>query len=352
MFRASCHHYRAVQCLRLRTPGPKYSTTQQPPSHSHNKPPSSSPLSTQLEPLALEAREESTPLAVRLRREKKLLDKDDDDVVASRPPVGVVTPTDEARYRRLKALQRLPEGITLEDWSQRVNTRRSRIRGLLHTKTGIQVVGIPIYLPNIPMTFIPNKTRLGKVYNPYEATFRVPLSVTKNDIRAYLKSVYGVETTYVRTDIRRPKELTPMMAYATRVSKSRTNPPHRRAHKRAVVGLVEPFYYPNRVEDMSVEEREKWEKEFLDADYFKRENLVGEKAVLMSMSPMNPSSRERLARIGLKNESFLKSQNRGTILANVMRMRKEREERVAALAGKIGRARELKKKTDVVNTGV
>ncbi|KAJ2966781.1 hypothetical protein NUW54_g13706 [Trametes sanguinea] len=50
-----------------------------------------------------------------------------------------------------------------------------------------------------------NHTPPGQPYNPYEATFRVPQSVTKTDIRSYLLAVYGVQTTYIRTDTTNPR---------------------------------------------------------------------------------------------------------------------------------------------------
>jgi len=47
-----------------------------------------------------------------------------------------------------------------------------------------QVVGEKVYLPNIIFRLVPNFTPLGKPYNSHEATFRIPQSVTKTDVRA------------------------------------------------------------------------------------------------------------------------------------------------------------------------
>ena len=55
-----------------------------------------------------------------------------------------------------------------------------------------EVVGQKIFLPNIIFKLVRNHTPAGQPYNPYEATFRVPPSVTKTDVRAYLLAVYGV----------------------------------------------------------------------------------------------------------------------------------------------------------------
>jgi large subunit ribosomal protein L23 len=83
--------------------------------------------------------------------------------------------------------------------------RRSRLRGTREVvmpsgAKETQVVGEKVYLPNIIFRLVPNFTPPGKAYNPYEATFRIPQSVTKTDVRAYLAAMYGVQMTYIRTD--------------------------------------------------------------------------------------------------------------------------------------------------------
>lgn len=128
-----------------------------------------------------------------------------------------------------------------------IGDRSRRLRGVKRGK----VVGTPIFLPNIVFQMIRNKTPPGHPYNPYEATFRVPLSVTKNDIKSYLLAVYGVESTYINTDIRRPVSHTAAWFKARRLPATK-----KAAYKRAVVGLAEPFYYPDSLEDMSAKDRE------------------------------------------------------------------------------------------------
>ncbi|KAK7060857.1 hypothetical protein VNI00_000590 [Paramarasmius palmivorus] len=207
------------------------------------------------------ARSQSAPLAVRERREQKLGPLKPGETDATH---GGLTPTELARYRRFQALGTLPEvdgkPMTETQWLQRLNARRSRIRGTKVVKRDgeeqVEVVGQPIYLPNIVFRLVRNFTPEGQDYNPYEATFRVPLSITKNDVRSYLSAVYGVETTYVRTDIYYPKYIHPARRDLKRHS----------AYKRAVVGLVDPFYYPHRLEDMPLEEKKERE-EFLNQNF-------------------------------------------------------------------------------------
>ncbi|KAI8970927.1 hypothetical protein BD414DRAFT_478598 [Trametes punicea] len=133
-----------------------------------------------------------------------------------------------------------------------------RLRGVRDvTKAGeaeTEVVGQKIYLPNIIFKMVRNHTPPGQPYNPYEATFRVPQSVTKTDIRSYLLAVYGVQTTYIRTDnYQSPLLKMPGQPVTTMAD---------RTYKRAVVGLVEPFYYPLAEEDMPRQQREERRKSF------------------------------------------------------------------------------------------
>jgi large subunit ribosomal protein L23 len=207
--------------------------------------------------LAKVARTASTPRAVKLRRRKQFgaVPKSGTDST----PEGL-TPTEQARYTRLRAIGALgsdPSSIrSPEQWVQDVNTRRSRIRGFRKTVregvTETEVLGRKVYLPNIVFRLVRNQTTPGQPYNPYEATFRIPQSVTKTDIRSLLLAVYGVETTYIRTD-----------NYISRLHRAKFGTERRsyKTYKRAVVGLVDPFYYPHRLEDMPEKERQeraKW----------------------------------------------------------------------------------------------
>jgi large subunit ribosomal protein L23 len=170
-----------------------------------------------------------------------------------------ITPSDYARYLRRRDEGSIKEvdgkPISAKEWAEQQNTRRSRLRGV-HLSTNeqgqsqSQVIGQPIYLPNIVFRLVRNYTPPGEPYNPYEATFRVPHSVTKTDIRSYLLAVYGVKTTYIRTD----NYFAPV---PDRLKEKKTY----KSYKRAVVGLVDPFYYPHRLEDMEEDkraEREEW----------------------------------------------------------------------------------------------
>ncbi|TRM65364.1 hypothetical protein BD626DRAFT_488531 [Schizophyllum amplum] len=209
---------------------------------------------------ALIARTQSTPHAVRERREKKSGEQIPLGATDAQP-TGL-SPTEYARYLRLRHTGRIAHGLTPQRWLADVNRRRSRVRGFEHLKRGevshLIPVGVPVYLPNITFTFVPNHTPPGQPYNPYEATFYVAPSVTKTDIRSYLQGLYGVRTTYIRTD-----------NYIAPLVRDMENPMTFKrkygAYKRAVVGLVEPFYWPNRLEDMPEEKRKQREEQLEQA---------------------------------------------------------------------------------------
>ncbi|KAK2463671.1 hypothetical protein APHAL10511_004422 [Amanita phalloides] len=211
--------------------------------------------STRLPQPALAARTTSTPLAVRLRRRKTL-----GDIAAGATdarPSGL-TPSEYARYQRLlvagKLIRENSEIVTEREYFERIYQRRSRIRGFKTIRRDgqdiVKVLGQRVYLPNIIFRLVRNHTRPGQPYNPYEVTFRIPQSVTKTDIRSYLHAVYGVKTTYIRTD-NYISAIYPRLGNKRKAFKT---------YKRAVVGLVDPFYYPHRLEDMPEKERQEREK--------------------------------------------------------------------------------------------
>lgn len=259
---------------------------------------------------ALVARTASTPLAVRLRRDKKIgptLPGTDDATADG------LTPTDDARYKRHLALDLIPkkDGVPLTpaEWINLRNTRRSRLRGVRQNgQEELRVVGQPVYLPNIEFRLVRNHTPTGQPYNPYEATFRIPHSVTKTDVRSYLLAVYGVKSTYIRTD----NYFAPVPA---RLQIRKTY----KSYKRAVVGLVDPFYYPHRLEDMPTEkraEREQW----LDSNFQIQENKRIRKMELLR----------------IVKGTILKPYNatkRSQVLKRIAERRQKREELVSQIAG-------------------
>ncbi|GJJ11194.1 hypothetical protein Clacol_005426 [Clathrus columnatus] len=222
------------------------------------------------------ARVASAPHKVNLRRiRKQQLERHSRIPITSKLPdlkltSTSLTPGEKERYDRLKRLGLLIREDftepTEEEWLEQVNAKRARLRGIktrnvVDPETGktVQVedvVGTRIYFPNWILQMIRNTTPPGQPYNPWEATFRAPYSVTKLDVRSYLWAVYGIKCTYIRTQIipavfkRNP--------YGQRMK--------RKGHKRVIVGLVEPFYYPEAMEDMDRTDRQA-RQDWLDQVY-------------------------------------------------------------------------------------
>ncbi|EIW71189.1 hypothetical protein TREMEDRAFT_24146, partial [Tremella mesenterica DSM 1558] len=95
-----------------------------------------------------------------------------------------------------------------------------------------------IYLPNIQIRMMRNHTPSGEPYDPFIATFRIPPSMTKTDLRSYLMAVYNLPVTFIRTDL--------YSAPVTRIwpGKIVKGGGSKKNYKRAIVGLLEPFHYP------------------------------------------------------------------------------------------------------------
>lgn len=251
--------------------------------------------------------------------------------VALRRSQGKKTPDqDRARYDQLRATGKLLELYgevpTYEHWLERTTRRRRRVRGTravtVQTPDGTsretEVVGQKIYLPNLVFRLMRNHTPPGEPYNPYEATFRVPRAVTKNDIRGYLDAVYGVKTTYIRTD----NYIAPLKRTLVdhhKVLETRSGGIET-TYKRAVVGLVDPFVYPDAVEDMTAEEREKHE-EWL-------ENMF-------QVKTYRKYQQEKRFDVETNRVVRRVSTNRGRILELVMEKRKQREQAIREKAAEL-----------------
>jgi large subunit ribosomal protein L23 len=275
-------------------------------------------------PSALEARATSAPLQVRRRRLRKQLAGVSEASATPSP----LSPSEKERYTRLKRLGALPKQgngsreSTEAEWLARLNEKRVRIRGarrrvVKNPDTGEStvvedVVGQRIYLPNIIFRMTRNFTPPGEPYNPWEATFRVPTSLTKLDIRSYLFAVYGLKCTYIRTD----NYFEPLKNFKRKHIRRQLR---RAAYKRAVVGLLEPFYYPEALEDMDLKERqtrEEWlnnkfqieaynvmrdtemRRQWYNSTSWKPGNLVGPRGAILKAVMARQQAREQAAMEG------------------------------------------------------
>lgn len=278
-----------------------------------------------LSPNALAARTASTPRAVRIRRQPPRVFK----MPKIDATAGGLTPSERTRYTRHRAMGDLigEDGKDLTDveWLARLNARRARVRGIRGVGDNERVVGQRIYLPNIVFRLVRNHTPVGQPYNPYEATFRIPQSVTKTDVRSYLHSVYGVATTYIRTDNYNSPVMRAMNGSWTRTDSHRT-------YKRAVVGLVDPFYYPQAMEDMDADDRKK------------RADWLEEKFAIEGIRNLQKSEMLRMTRAGSRGWKWRQgvTANRGNIIRRIMERRTKRDLNIEETSVKMQEARAMR----------
>ena len=275
-------------------------------------------------PAAL-ARQRSTPQSVRLRRIKANRDQ---------LKTGLTT-SEQDRWLRLSITGQ--NKMNIDEWTGRLYERRSRIRGLkaltpqeaasdplpagtINIGEGmgygpglVRMVGKRIYLPNFPIIFKENKTLKGEPYNPYMATFEIPRSLTKNDLRSYLYFAYGVKTTWIRT-----------LNFQGPIDRATKKRQKGETYKVARVGLVDPFYYPKMIEDMAAEEREKYTKDLDEKFGIKRtENARKFEQYMLQKMSRGPQ--------GVTKKEFKPGlvASRKAILKKVMEKRKEREKMIS-----------------------
>ncbi|WFD44390.1 hypothetical protein MPSI1_003058 [Malassezia psittaci] len=121
------------------------------------------------------------------------------------------------------------------------------------------------FLPNFTVRLVRNYTPAGQSYDPWKATFRVPLHLHKHALRSFLLAVYGLRTTWARS-----------MVYRSRIvfnfQKKRRSPGRDRTFKKVEVGLLEPFVFPGLT------------KEFLRTHLFAQEMLHEERRLMLKMT--------------------------------------------------------------------
>ncbi|RXK40985.1 hypothetical protein M231_01833 [Tremella mesenterica] len=177
-----------------------------------------------------------------------------------------------------------------------------------------------IYLPNIQIRMMRNHTPSGEPYDPFIATFRVPPSMTKTDLRSYLMAVYNLPVTFIRTDL--------YSAPVTRIwpGKIVKGGGSKKNYKRAIVGLLEPFHYPDDIEELYAQGEsagvgDKWAKgreKWLDENVFKSDSDRYREKVTFKMHK----------RTKWRNSS----DNVGNVQRSISKTRDQREEAVSQAA--------------------
>ncbi|OXG12724.1 hypothetical protein C366_05539 [Cryptococcus neoformans Tu401-1] len=181
------------------------------------------------------------------------------------------------------------------------------------------IVGQRIYLPNIQIRLMRNHTPPGEAYDPFIATFRIPPSMTKTDLRSYLAAVYNLQVTFIRTD-----------NYLAPVGRTRTGEVRRlggkgKTYKRAVVGLTEPFHYPDDLEELHAQSEYEGSG---DAVTKARDKWLQDNYSLRMMEEMKDRALFKYYK-GSRWRAISQS-NVGVTVKEIMKRRKEREAAVAA----------------------
>lgn len=95
---------------------------------------------------------------------------------------------------------------------------------------------VKIYLPSVFVRLVRNTG--AHADDPYTATFRVDLRLTKPDITNYLKNIYGLNLTSIRTaNYLSPLKRNPIGGGYSRAGGIKN-------YKKVVVTMTEPFWYP------------------------------------------------------------------------------------------------------------
>ncbi|KAJ7606103.1 hypothetical protein DFH06DRAFT_243537 [Mycena polygramma] len=256
----------------------------------------------------------SRPLAVRLRRADRYAQEK-----------GLPPSSDKKPARRLKL-----DEFLRSDEERPKDIRIPRVRGMTVAyhkgkPYTVKVEGQKVYLPNLVFRLMRNYTPPGQPYNPWQATFRISKNLTKTDIRSYLMAVYGVQTTYIRTDNYRAELGRRLYAFP-----AADKTPSIASYKRAVVGLAEPFYYPLRLEDMEPERRKRREDEI-------EEKLQVKMQQEMQMVDMHNQKLTRTMPKGYALSTYWTKEvtpTRAKILKQVAERRLQRESLIAQQVGK------------------
>lgn len=179
-------------------------------------------------------------------------------------PANLLPPRLEAEFQALRSAGQYKgdEASGRKAFYDRQVVWRSRVRGVKGSKQAairddgdvdsstdaeptMEVLGQSIYLPNIQIRLMRNHTPPGEAYDPNVATFRIPHNMTKPDLRSYLSALYGMTVTFIRTD-----NYFPAVKRMPGGGQVRVPVGSQKSYKRAIVGLTEPFHYPDDVDEL------------------------------------------------------------------------------------------------------
>ncbi|CAO1622394.1 unnamed protein product [Parajaminaea phylloscopi] len=212
-----------------------------------------------------------------------------------------------------------------------------------------QRAGELVFLPNFIIRLVRNTTPRGKPYDPWKATFRVPLNLHKHLVRSYLLAVYGLRTTWIRSMIYR--------SALSRDSGRRLTAGKGRTFKKIEVGLLEPFVFPAITEAFKkhhlydTEMKFETSKSFIKFTSARRwrggksfeptpgqARVAAESDELVQVDPEDATV-EKARPVSLNHRKRIPTKRHGTILRMIEERRKERMSAIDAKAEEIRQQR-------------
>lgn len=182
------------------------------------------------------------------------------------------------------------------------------------------------FLPNIIVRLVRNHTPKGTSYDPFKATFRVPLNMHKHELRSYLLHIYGLRTTWVRSMVYRSP-----VAINTRTRQKKTG--SGRTYKKVEVGLLEPFFFPevdsNMINNRMMQPELDFERARVYLKMTRAARWRGRKDFAVGPTSSVDGAAATPAR-PLARTTGIPAARHGRILATLARKREEREQAVQA----------------------
>ncbi|MBW0474389.1 hypothetical protein O181_014104 [Austropuccinia psidii MF-1] len=163
------------------------------------------------------------------------------------------SPPNETVRNALKKLPRRP--LRLDHHSTEPSQKDVLIRSLNNGRSPIGSAYAkaqdPVHFPNLSIRLVrPSATDRG---DPFTAIFRCDLRLTKPDIFNYLRQIYGLGITSIRTAIYRgrfQRQLKSKVRGGITIARDKT-----RTFKKVWVGLDRPFFYPSRPSEKWLDEQ-------------------------------------------------------------------------------------------------
>ncbi|CAH7681301.1 hypothetical protein BY996DRAFT_7060072 [Phakopsora pachyrhizi] len=199
-------------------------------------------------------------------------------------------------------------------WS--INNESMSVNRLESTRVGSNYCKArsPVYFPNVSIRLV--RPSMMDKWNPFLAIFRCDLRLTKPDIFNYLRQIYGLGITSIRTAIyrgRHRRQLKSRIRGGITIARDKS-----RTFKKVWIGLDRPFFYPDRPSRRFLDENFMYSDVFNTFRRAQLKNSGGEEAEGLDRRSVLPS--------GLKGKG-----ERRNVLRELLDSKMRSEEKVKSL---------------------